>query len=137
MKSAASRHRKPKFDPIDFASLFLAYLIIAQLVSAVIAIQVNFRPLSKIDSSITSVNHVVYLLRGSGGNLSDALTADQVVARFKAVEEDPCTLTIHSILTTPVDPGRMFLPCAAASKASDSFWQTESSAIRHQSAVAG
>ena len=127
MKSSASRDRKSKFDPIDLFCLILSYLIIAQVFSAGIAIHVKFRPLSQVDSAIASFNHVLYLLRGSGGDLSDALTAEQVVARFQAAEDDPCALTIHSILTAPVDPAAMFLPGASAARASQCFWQTESS----------
>jgi len=128
MKNAASRGRKSKIDPIDLLCLILFYFIIAQVVSAGIAIHMKFQPLSKIDSSIASFNRVVYLLRGSGGNLSDALTAEQVVTRYRAVEDDPCTLTIHSILSSASDPAAMLLPCSPATRASKSFWQIESSA---------
>ena len=127
MKPAFSCRRKAKIEVIDFICLMLSYLIIAQLLIIGVTIHVKFSPLSKVDVTIASFNRVIYLLRGRGGNLSDALTAEQVVARYQAAENDRCTLTIHSILTTP--PAALFLPSSTATKASQSFWQIESAAL--------
>ena len=112
--------RKTKFNLIDVLSLILACLIIAQVVSAGVAFHVKFDPLSRIDTSIASFNRVVYLLQGNSGNLSDALTPNQVVARYQAAEQDPCALTIHSILTSLVATPRI-VPGSIASEASGYF----------------
>ena len=79
---------------------------------------------SRLQADIRALNHSIYLFRATGGDLSDALTPEQVITKMQVAETDPVALTASSILVSGFKPV-MQSPVEARSDADRAIWNAD------------
>lgn len=124
MKLIIHQRHARAFTLTDLVSVIVIFVITSNLVGSGIQALRGEVDSSRFQSDIRALNNAVYLFRASGGDLSDALTPDQVIAKMRATEDDRLTLTINSIL---VDGLRPIYQSSreAETEASRAFWDVE------------
>lgn len=124
----AQNHRGARiraFTLTDLVSVAIIFVIATSMLNTGFQFLRGKAETSRLGADIRALNQAVYLFRASGGDLSDALTPDQVIAKMQATEVDRLTLTINSIIITGLRPIYQ-TPREAQSEANRAFWNAES-----------
>ena len=133
MKLNRQRLRTRAFTITDVVSVLVIAVIAVNLLNAGFGMLFDKAQSSRLSADIRALNNAIYLFRASGGDLSDALTPDQVIAKMQATEVDRLTLTINSVIVQGLKPIYQ-TPSEARTEANRAFWNAESQSfvVKHR-----